>query len=212
MGTINQGITGGFSGKVGTVIGSNWNGVDIMRGLPSHMTNPRTERQQNQRAKVALIVQFLSPLKALLREGFKKRGQRMSPFNAAMSYNLTHAVTGISPDFEIDYSKVMISQGKLPTALNPEVISPATGQVEFRWEDNSSDFGAMPGDRAVLVVVDPEKGKVVTEMGGNLRSAGSHVVTLPPDFEGAEVQCYIAFQNVSQSFISDSRWAGGMMV
>lgn len=212
MGTISQGITGGFSGKVGTVIGSSWNGMDIMRGLPTQMVNPRTERQQNQRAKVALIVQFLSPLKEILREGFKKRGQRMSAFNAAMSYNLTHAVTGISPDVEIDYSKVMLSQGILPAALNPEVISPAPGQVEFTWEDNSSELGAMPGDRAVLVVIDPERGKVVTEMGGNLRSQGSQVVTLLPGFEGVEVQCYIAFQNASQTVISDSSWAGGVMV
>ena len=31
MGTISKGILGGFSGKVGTVIGGNWKGIDYMR-------------------------------------------------------------------------------------------------------------------------------------------------------------------------------------
>ena len=212
MGTINQGITGGFSGKVGTVIGGNWNGVDFMRGLPSKMTNPQTEAQQHQRAKVALMVKFLSPLKAFLRVGFKKQANKMSAFNAAMSYNLKHAIMGTDPDFEIDYSKVMVSQGKLPGAINPVVSYPANGQVVFTWEDNSASFGAMPDDRAVLLIYDPEKGEAVSVTGGNLRSSGSQAINLSPTFEGAEVHCYIAFQNASQTVISDSRYAGGVVL
>jgi hypothetical protein len=30
MGTINKGILGGFSGKVGTVVGGTWKGIDYM--------------------------------------------------------------------------------------------------------------------------------------------------------------------------------------
>ena len=33
MGTIKQGILGGFSGKVGSVIGGIWKGISYMRGL-----------------------------------------------------------------------------------------------------------------------------------------------------------------------------------
>ena len=32
MGIIKQGVPGGFSGKVGTVIGSSWKGIAVMRG------------------------------------------------------------------------------------------------------------------------------------------------------------------------------------
>ena len=34
MGTIKKGILGGFSGIVGTVVGANWRGMDIMRSRP----------------------------------------------------------------------------------------------------------------------------------------------------------------------------------
>ncbi|HAH25617.1 MAG TPA: hypothetical protein DCL77_17975 [Prolixibacteraceae bacterium] len=212
MATNEQGILGGFSGKVGTVIGGNWNGVDFMRGIPARIANPRTAAQQDQRARMGTIVQFLSPLKAFLRVGFKKQAIKMSAFNAATSYNLAHAITGTYPDYGVDYSKVLISQGKLPGALNPQIISTTSGQIKFTWEDNSLNNGAMGNDRALLVVYNPEKGLVVTSFGDSIRAEGSQMITLPSKFEGTEVQCYIAFQNANQTVISDSRWAGGMVV
>ena len=50
MGTIKQGILGGFSGKVGTVVGSTWKSVHYMRALAvsfsavsyTHLTLPTT--------------------------------------------------------------------------------------------------------------------------------------------------------------------------
>jgi hypothetical protein len=42
MGTFNKGILGGFSGKTGTVIGSNWKGRTVMRSLPGKRTKQET--------------------------------------------------------------------------------------------------------------------------------------------------------------------------
>lgn len=49
MGKIKQGILGGFKGKVGTVIGSSWNGIAYMKGRPQSVRNPRTDAQVQQR-------------------------------------------------------------------------------------------------------------------------------------------------------------------
>ena len=49
MGKIKQGILGGFKGKVGTVIGSSWNGISYMKGRPQSVKNPRTDAQVQQR-------------------------------------------------------------------------------------------------------------------------------------------------------------------
>lgn len=38
MGTIKQGILGGFSGKVGNVVGASWKGIDYIRSLPSSVS------------------------------------------------------------------------------------------------------------------------------------------------------------------------------
>ena len=49
MGTIKQGILGGFSGKVGTVIGSSWKGISYMKGRAQSVRNPKTAAQVMQR-------------------------------------------------------------------------------------------------------------------------------------------------------------------
>jgi hypothetical protein len=38
MATFEKGILGGFSGKVGTVIGGNWKGIDFMRSRANKRT------------------------------------------------------------------------------------------------------------------------------------------------------------------------------
>ena len=71
MGTIKQGILGGFSGKVGTVIGSSWKGISYMRGQAPHVKNPRTAGQVNQRLKFNLALNFLQPNVPYIRIGYK---------------------------------------------------------------------------------------------------------------------------------------------
>ena len=86
MGTIKQGILGGFSGKVGSVVGASWKGIAYMRSLPQSVTNPRTEGQVNQRSKFAVTLGFLQPITTYLRVGYKGYASGKTAFNAAMSY------------------------------------------------------------------------------------------------------------------------------
>src|SRR5664279_491548 len=192
MGTILKGILGGFSGKVGTVVGGTWKGIDYMRSKASSISNPQTEAQLDQRLRFSVMGKFLRPLTAFMRIGFKSQAVKMSAINAAMSYNLANALTGTYPAYDIDFSKVLVSQGTLPGALNPEVTSSTAGEVEYSWEDNSDDTDAAASDKVLLVVYNPVKKRAVTVVGGNTRIGGSQSVTLPNDFTGDEVQCYIS--------------------
>ena len=136
----------------------------------------------------------------------------MSPFNAAMSYTYKNALTGSYPNYCIDYSKVMVSLGSLPGALNPEARITPAGEIEFTWENNSIANEAMSDDKVLLVAYNSTRQEVVTIMDGNLRSVGSQVITLPSTFSGDEVQCYIAFQNTHKLVVSDSEFVGCILV
>ena len=46
MGKIKQGILGGFRGKVGTVVGSYWNGIFYMKALPQSYKKGRSGYKQ----------------------------------------------------------------------------------------------------------------------------------------------------------------------
>jgi len=78
MGSIRKGILGGFAGKVGTVVGGSWKGVSYMRSLPRKFRNNPSLLQMEQRTKFALTVNYLKPMNALLRSGWKLYGQGLS--------------------------------------------------------------------------------------------------------------------------------------
>lgn len=131
MGKINQGILGGFSGKVGNVVGGSWKGIDYMRVKPASVANPRTEDQLDQRSRFVTVLNFLKPMKEFVKVGFKRYAIKMTAFNSAMSYNLHNAVDGFYPNFVINYENALISRGGLTGVLNFFVDSPNPGHIQF---------------------------------------------------------------------------------
>lgn len=212
MGSIKLGVLGGFSGKVGTVIGYIRNGLAFMRGLALSHTDANTPAQQEQRVKFSLVVKFLRPFAALLRIGFKTAGSRLSGFNAAMSYNMANAVKGLYPAFEIDYTKVLLCKGNLPGALNPEAVSGQAGKIDFTWDNNDWDAGANPLDKVILIAYNPLLQKAVTEIGDATRASGSQSLTVPEIFSGNQVQCYIGFTNEHKTEFSNCEFLATVAV
>ena len=76
----------------------------------------------------------------------------MTAFNAAFAYNIQNAVTGNSPDFEVDYQKVLVSRGSLPNRANPAVAKGTDDNLVFTWTDNSGMGKALATDKTVLVI------------------------------------------------------------
>src|SRR5690554_4934174 len=117
MGIIKNGILGGISGKVGTVVGSSWKGIQYLRALPSGMSNPRTPGQETTRRKLNVIVKFLRVCLSLIRIGFGSQAIKKSAFNAATSYNFHNGIAGAYPDIDVNYATALLSMG---TLLPPE--------------------------------------------------------------------------------------------
>ncbi len=212
MGKISQGILGGFSGKVGNVIGGNWKGIDYMRVRPASVSNPQTEGQVDQRSKFSTVLGFLQPLRGFLKIGFRGYAIKMTEFNSAMSYNVKNAVIGVYPDYVIDFESALISRGGLTGALNPTVNSPAVGQVQFNWVDNSIDGNARPTDRAMVLVYNPARNEAVYVTDGSARSIGNHTLTVPDQYSGDTVYTFIAFISEDRKEVSNSKYVGELIV
>ena len=113
MGTIKQGILGGFNGKVGTVIGSSWKEITYMRGRAQHVMNPRTAGQIYSRTAFKAVSAALSPISPTLRLTYAKSAGKMSAFNKAVSENYKAAVVNQDGTPVVDYSKLILSKGNL---------------------------------------------------------------------------------------------------
>lgn len=210
MGKINQGILGGFSGKVGSVVGGNWKGINYMR-VHTKPTNPNSEKQINQRSKFSLALSFLQPITPFLRVGYKLFTAKQTAFNAAMSQVLTNAITGDAPDAVIDYTAIAVSKGNLTTAQTA-AFTYESGQITITWSDNSGTGTAKATDKAMYVVYNPAKVDAVYETAGALRSAMSQIVSLPAEWVGDIVQIYVAFISDDSSNVANSVYVGSVEV
>lgn len=211
MGKINQGILGGFSGKVGTVVGGSWKGITYMRAKAVSVANPKTEAQLSQRARFIVALRFLQPCTDFLRIGYKNYAIKQTAFNAAMSYTLSNAITGTYPSFGIDHSKVMLSRGALTTAVNVQAVV-SGGTVKISWDDNSSSGSAKPTDRALAIVVNPDNGEAVYDVAGATRSSGTELLNIPPDWTGDTVEVYLGFISEDGKEVANSVYAGPVVV
>ena len=145
MGTIKQGILGGFSGKVGTVVGSTWKSINYMRALAVSIHNPNTVKQQCQRGKFRMAAHFCKAAKPVIQNGFREYAFRQTPVNAAMSYLLRNAVEGCAENATLDFDKVRVSQGSL-TAATDATVDVTGSKATFRWTDNSGTGDAKEED------------------------------------------------------------------
>jgi hypothetical protein len=202
MGRIKKGILGGFSGKIGTVVGANWKQIAYMRSLPQKVKNPRTEAQLRQRSKIALVVNLLKPLNPLLRIGWKHHTGRQSAFNAATSYALANAITGTFPNFAIDYKKVLVSRGNLPPIVDC-TGTPSTSKVEVTWGNNSNDGTAQTTDKLHIVVLNPAKETAII-LEGEKRSKGTQSITIPTTWKNDKAHIYLSFVSDDGKEVSNS--------
>jgi hypothetical protein len=211
MGTIKQGILGGFSGKVGTVIGGSWKGISYMRGQAQNIKNPRTDGQMSQRTKFALALAFLKPMTSFVRVGFKLYQHKQTAFNAAMSYTLAHAITGVYPDYELQFATALVSKGNLTPAANATAEA-AASNIEIVWDDNSGVGSAKQTDKALVAVLNTAKGEAITDTAGAERTEGTQTVILPADWSGDEVQVYLGFISEDKKEVANSVYLGSIAI
>jgi hypothetical protein len=211
MGTIKKGILGAFSGKVGNVVGASWKGIAYMRSLPASVKNPRSLGQRMQRSKFSIALQLIQPITALVRLGWKLYANSQSAFNAAMSYAVFNAITGDYPDYETDFSKLLISRGNMAGALNAAAVE-ETGVIKITWDDNSGNGFAEATDIALIAVLNPVKGEAISITNGATRSAGAHDVTCPNDWDDDKVHVYLGFISENGKEVANSVYLGDFTV
>ena len=209
MGTIKQGILGGFSGKVGTVIGSSWKGISYMRGQAQHVKNPRSAGQVDQRSKFNLALNFLQPNVPYIRIGYKSQAAKQTEFNAAMSYIVKNAITGTSPNYALDYTKVMVSRGGLTQVTDAAASwAAATSKLTVTWTDNSGVGTALATDKAMPFVYNKDKNETIYNTEGATRTTHTMDITVPSDWVGDKVEVYLGMVSEDGTLVADSIYLG----
>jgi Family of unknown function (DUF6266) len=208
MGTIEKGILGGYSGKVGTTVGSSWKGKSVIRSRPpSKRRGKPTEPQLERQAKFALITAFLRPLTDFLNITYSKSAAAlMTGFNKAFSVN-SEAVSGVYPAFTVDYTKILLSKGSLPNATTPAAASTVAGKLVYTWVDNSGISGAAISDLVYVAAYNDDLKHWIFIQNAATRNAATFTLDVTP-FSGKVAQTYIGFMTADRKKFSPSVYTG----
>jgi hypothetical protein len=109
MGKIKQGILGGFSGKVGGIIGSSWKGIAVIKAMPLSVAQPVTVKKTNAKARFTSVVEFSKPiLMDVIKPLLDKGAVKMSGYNLFAQMNKAcFTSTGVG-----SFANLKISRGR----------------------------------------------------------------------------------------------------
>ena len=207
MARINESMHGSFTGKVGKLVGGKWNGVDYVRSIGKRKNTEASPSQQGHRSKMALTGSFARTIKQVVKVGFRSAAVKMSGYNAAVRHLLKNAITGESPNYKLDYSKVKISQGENAGMVGASATSPAAETVTFNWNTKDVSGSVKHTDKAIMVVYCEAFNVSAFTIQGPDRSTGTGAVAMPA-YSGQEVHTWLAFISADGKTVFDSSYTG----
>ena len=211
MGKYKNGILGAFSGKIGTVIGASWKGIDYMRSLPRESSIPPSEAQIVQRTKFTMVRKFLLGTKDLI-EICYQNSHKSTAMNGAISYNLTHSVEGTFPDLQIDFKNLLISKGDLLGSWSPSAVSTEPNTIDFRWSNGPFCQMRSAEDLVLLIIYSQANESFVVLTDAETRSAGFAQISTRPEFKGDTVHCYLSFFSTELGISSTNEYLGKVTI
>lgn len=204
MGKIYQGILGGVSSKVGSVVGASWKGIPTLRVYQPNVANPKTAAQ----VKVRNSFSFLSTVASLALAGFIKPlwdrdAVRMSGYNAFIGAN--KALAGKNNAEILEGLKA--SKGKMQApaiTLQQSGSLPATGVAITA----SSGRYELPTDKIFCLVINSAGEVLRGGDTGTTRKTGGFTFKQVPEIEKGENtdECYVyvAALRADGTIVSDS--------
>jgi len=149
MATIKQGILGGFSGKIGNIVGSSWKGVAVMKAQPLSVANPKTAAQVENRTTFSTGVAFAKSINAeIIKPLWDRFATRMSGFNMFMQLNYVKFKAG--SDLA---GKVKLGQGVMASTPMTSVSAPASHlEVNFTWTNDNGEGYKLSDDEVYAAV------------------------------------------------------------
>lgn len=200
MAIIKQGILGGFSNKVGSVVGAGWKGIATMRSLPQSVANPRTTAQVANRTTFAQLAQLGSViLPTIIQPLWNRWAKKMSGYNEWLSVN--KKLFDESASISAYLPNAVFANGDLSANATAGTISSA-GVVNITFDDDLVNAHDAATDEAYVVVgnvptvaTELSEGKIYGFATGVARSAGSVSVNVDAPGAGEFSIAYLMFRS-----------------
>lgn len=209
MGVINCGILGGFSGKVGSVVGTFVNGEAVIKSLPENRSKGATTPQQElQRQKVIAVAKFLKPILRYIQASFQNDAIEQSEYNAAFAFNVKDAISVSGGKPAIVFASARVAHGNLPAKVHDATAVVAPGSITYRWTNNDIVYSADASDIMLPLIYNTNKMQAIFDLSSFSRMDEQLILQTPPDWAGDSVAAFLAIAKADHSRVSNSIYLG----
>ena len=170
---------------------------------------PKAKKTSPYKMQREVMNEFMKPLRLFLR-GICLNPRGSEHYKLVLKENLQRAFKCVYVR-EIDYSRILVSKGKLPLPRNISVKSRVPGALLFSWNDNSGRRGAYWTDYLFVALYHHHSGKWVFEMNEAIRSDCEFDMDVY-GLEGQTVHIYAGFFSRDCDRVSKSVFLGKVKI
>lgn len=148
MARLDQGLLGGYSGKLGTTVGATWKGINVIRTYQPNVANPNTQLQRDHRYKFREIAQLGSFfLASMVKPFWDKAAKKMSGYNAFVSMN----TRAMRDELQFDPMKFIIGNGQMGHPEGDASIYEEQNAIVIGWEADEQVLYGQPTDKLYAI-------------------------------------------------------------
>lgn len=206
-----NGYMGGYSGKLGPAVGYLWNGKWCLRSRPTHVRNPRSERQMECRSLFTQEVRLAARMSRSVNIGLTDaaRAAGMTSYNLFVRLN-QQAFSLEGDTLQVDYTQLTLSVGPVaPVAFHSLAVGEGN-VLSVSFDKNPQHLRSNHYDAVHLCVYCPENRQEFLVLPVNRRDEAISVV-LPSFFAGREVHVY-GFVVDDMGRCSQSQYVGSALM
>jgi len=216
MAIVKPGHVGDFTGKIGRVVVAKFRDLIVGRSAPSPSTKPPTLKQLNQQMRFGLVTAFFSRMTKVTSTRYVSNGN-LGGLNAAVRDNIENVITGVYPNYQLDYTKIMITKGNgdVDGGLNPSLAALPQAQASVTWKmliKQGQSQGSDPKDLVTFACYNVTKKKSILFFDIAERSELTVTCDFPWSFVGDQLHGYLYFTSIDGKNISDSEYVGSFVI
>lgn len=205
MAKIKKGILGPVSGTIGPVVGATWKGISYIRTKPKNRNkkSQRTPAQIAAQEKLKFMNLILVPFHEFITVGFANEAEQRTEISAAFSANYHTMISGVYPELKADYSKLVLSVGKLPMVYDVKMILENPEMIKLTWKSGVIK-DAVFNDQLMFVAYCPELDDAFGFTGGVNRAQKQCEVKIQEPFIGKKLEVYLSMTSFNRKAIANS--------
>lgn len=202
MGIFNSYLLGSVKKSVGNLTMYVAKGVSIVRGKAMNVHNPRTEKQQKQRAKMKVLTELSSRFSTILSMSYPRTTGLVHASNRFVQDNMEAVQVDDEMKATVDFGQLTLSAGKLKSVKISVRCAENGETLTFTQTAQAQKLAVNPKDRAYVVAYEKEQKEADIFELKPRKEGGETVVDMPEEWQIGNCEFYAFVRNESGTLTS----------